>query len=112
MNFSITLQQQHGFSNTTLIILNQNNTFHIKTKHLHLSKVFISDIIFTESSATLSMSSSLSLMNHFNSLIKTEASLLYLYNKSYLYKITIIIKSSIKSESSISFLMNNSNSSR
>jgi len=112
VNFSITLQQQHSFSNTTLIILDQNNTFYIKTKHLHLSKIFISDITFTESSATSDISSSLSLMHYSNNLIKTEASSSYLYNKSYFYKITIIIKLSIKSKSSISFLMNDSNSSR
>jgi len=68
--------------------------------------------MFIESSATLNMFSSLSLMHHFNSLIKTEASSLYLYNKFYLYKIIIIIKLSIKSKSSILFLMNDSNSSR
>ncbi len=68
--------------------------------------------MFTESSATSNIFSSLSLMHYSNSLIKTEASSLYLHNKSYLYEITIIIKSSIKSESSISFLMNNFNSSR
>jgi len=61
--------------------------------------------MFTESSATSSIFSSLSLMHHSNSLIKTEASSLYLYNKSYLYKITIITESSIKSRLSISFLI-------
>ncbi len=68
--------------------------------------------MFTESLATSNIFSSLSLMHHFNSLIKTEASSLYLYNKFYFYEITIITESSIKSELSISFLMNNFNSSR
>ncbi len=49
-------------------------------------------------------------MHHFNSLIKTEASSLYLYNKFYFYEITIIIKSFIKLKSSILFLMNDFNS--
>ncbi len=112
MNFSITLQQQHSFNNTTLIILDQNNTFYIKIKHLYLLKVFILDITFTELSAILSMFNSLSLMHHFNSLIKTETFSLYFYNKFYFYEIIIIIKLFIKSKSSISFLMKDFNSSR
>ncbi len=68
--------------------------------------------MFTESSATSDMSSSLSLMHYFNSLIKTEVSSLYLYNKSYLYEITIITESSIKSRLSILFLINDFNSSK
>ncbi len=68
--------------------------------------------MFIKSSITLNILNFLPLMHHSNSLIKTEASSLYLYNKFYFYKITIIIKSFIKSESSISFLMNNFNNSK
>jgi len=68
--------------------------------------------MFTESLATSNMFNSLSLMHHSNSLIKTEAPSLYLHNKFYFYKIIIITELSIKSESSISFLMNDFDSSR